>query len=67
MGKEISTDCRDEIGITVGLIDSMITLARILRTRDLSSVEVQEALKDLMADEDIHHLFADLDSSHLIY
>lgn len=49
----IKTDCREETGITVGLIDSIITQCRILRKRNLSSKEVKEAIKDLIDDEDL--------------
>ncbi len=54
----IKTDCREEIGITVGLIDSLITQCRILRKRDMSSKEVQEALRDLLDDEDLKHILS---------
>lgn len=47
------TDCRDEVGITVGLVDSIITSARVLRNRDVSPDDVKEALKDLASDEDL--------------
>jgi len=47
------TDCRTEVGITVGLIDGVIAIARVLAARDLTSHDVQEALKDLRCDEDI--------------
>jgi hypothetical protein len=50
---ETVTDCRTEEGVTVGLIDSLITICRILRRRDLSSPAIQEALKDLAQDEDL--------------
>lgn len=53
---EIITDCRSEDGITVGLIDAIITLCRILRDREIDSYEVLEALKDLKEDEDFIHL-----------
>lgn len=53
---QTSTDCRDETGITVGLIDAIITLARLLKDRDLSAVEVREALADLQTDEDVKYL-----------
>jgi hypothetical protein len=49
---EIVTDCRSETGVTVGLVDSLITTCRVLAPRDMQSVEVQEALKDLFGDED---------------
>lgn len=51
--QETFTDCRSESGITVGLIDTIITAARVLRDRDMSSEEVTEALKDLASDEDV--------------
>lgn len=52
------TDCRSEVGITVGLIDGLIAIGRILRQRELSHPEVAEALKDLAGDEDIDFLLA---------
>ena len=45
------TDCRSEIGITVGIIDSIITLCRLLSGRDMSGDEVAQALQDLRHDE----------------
>lgn len=48
-----NTDCRDEDGITVGLIDSLISISRVLAKRDFSSDSVKEALKDLGQDEDV--------------
>lgn len=50
------TDCREETGITVGLIDSLITQVRILRKRDLDKKEIKEALLDLIADEDLEYI-----------
>lgn len=50
---ETGTDCRSETGITVGLIDAIITMSRLLAQRDLSAPEVQESLKDLRQDEDL--------------
>lgn len=50
---ETSTDCRSETGITVGLVDSLISICRVLAARDLSAHEVQEALKDLRNDGDV--------------
>jgi hypothetical protein len=52
-GNNNSTDCRDEHGITVGLIDSLIAISRVLSKRDFNNDAVKEALKDLAADEDI--------------
>jgi hypothetical protein len=49
-------DCRSSEGVTVGLIDGIITAARVLRDRDLSHPAVREALADLREDEDVAHL-----------
>lgn len=53
---ETTTDCRDEVGITVSLVDALIAIARVLAKRDLGAREVQEALEDLRQDEDIRKL-----------
>lgn len=50
---ETHTDCRSEEGVTVGLIDSIISIMRILVHRDMDAKCVQEALKDLREDEDV--------------
>lgn len=47
------TDCRSPVGVTVGLIDAIISMARVLRDRDLNAPEIQEALKDLQSDNDV--------------
>lgn len=49
-------DCRSEEGITVGLLDAIISIARIVSRRDLSSSNILEALKDLRSDEDVKRL-----------
>ena len=52
---EISnTDCRTEEGITVGLVDSIITICRVIKDRDLDLPEVKKALNDLYQDEDFN-------------
>lgn len=53
MAANCTTDCRTEVGVTVGLIDSLIAIARVLAKRDLSPAEAREALADLRADEDM--------------
>lgn len=53
MVKEHSTDCRSNEGITVGLVDAIISIARVLARRDLDHPDVIEALKDLAYDEDV--------------
>ncbi len=45
------TNCRSEIGVTVGIIDAIITLCRLLHERDMSGDEVAQALQDLGHDE----------------
>ena len=50
------TDCRSEVGITVGIIDAIITLCRLLRGRDMSGDEVVQALQDLRHDENFANL-----------
>lgn len=46
------TDCRTDEGVTVGLIDALIAICRVLRKRSLSDGAIQEALRDLACDED---------------
>jgi len=53
---ENQIDCRSEEGITISLIDALITQCRILRHRNLDSSNVKEALKDLQADNDLKYL-----------
>lgn len=52
------TDGRSETGVTVGLIDSLIVVARVLRQRDLTNPDVREALADLAGDEDLAFLLS---------
>lgn len=58
---EISSDCRSEIGVTLGLVDAIISVARVLAKRDLSHPDVLEVLKDLRADEDVAYLLGSQD------
>lgn len=51
-----TTDCHTPEGITVGLIDSLISIARVLAVRDLNPPAVVEALRDLRDDSDIRIL-----------
>lgn len=53
---ETTTDCRSEEGITVGLIDAIISVARVVSKRDLSPPAVKEALRDFLADPDVMRL-----------
>lgn len=53
------TDCASEEGITVGLIDSIITAARVLATRPKKTRAVTEALKDLREDVDVAAIMGD--------
>lgn len=49
-------DCRSEAGVTMGLIDAIISIARVAAKRDLKLPAVQEALKDFAQDEDINKI-----------
>lgn len=49
---EISSEYESEEGLTIGLIDSIITAARCLRGRSLRSAAVAEALRDLRTNEE---------------
>lgn len=50
------TDCGSYEGETVGLIDSIITCAHVLRGRNLAGQAVDEALRDLQADPAVRWL-----------
>lgn len=49
----METDCRSEEGITVGLVDAIISILRVLAIRDMAYEVVQEALLDLREDPDL--------------
>lgn len=55
---DTETDCRTEEGITVGLIDSILSVAKVLKTRDLMGEAIQEALLDLQNDESIKFILS---------
>lgn len=59
MPLDSSSECRAPDGITVGLVDAMITAARVLVGRDLTSPGVREALADLRQDNDVAALLAE--------
>lgn len=53
------TDCRSPEGITVGLIDGIIAMSRIVREREdkgVSTEAVKQALEDLRQDSDVRWL-----------
>lgn len=52
------TECASKIGIAVALIEGIIATSRILWMMDLSSLEVQEALKDLSGTYELGALMA---------
>lgn len=52
----IQTDCKSEEGITVGLVDALISIARVLASRDFSPLVVKEALLDLADDDDMRKI-----------
>ena len=51
-----STDCRSEVGTTVGIVDSIIVLMGLLEERDHYQPEVKAALMDLTSTEEFHTL-----------
>lgn len=53
---ETNTNCRSEEGITVGLIDAVISICRVLKHRRLKTQACSEALKDFQSDEDVKFL-----------
>jgi hypothetical protein len=61
-----STDCRSDEGITVGLVDSILTAAHLLASRDLTPPAVQAALRDLRADADFLAHFIGLPPAALL-
>lgn len=51
---ETKSNCREESGITIGLIDGIISIGRILKDRiDTDDKNILGALDDLRDDEDI--------------
>jgi hypothetical protein len=72
---DTTTDCRTEDGVTVGLIDSIIFLARVIAPRletrgiDLGSHadSVQHALLDLEGDEDVAKVFGYLGAARKLW
>lgn len=52
------TDCRSEEGVTVGLIDSLISICRVLSKREMNTKSIQEALCDLSTDEDVNKVLS---------
>lgn len=51
MAEEVQS-CRSEVGVTVGLVDALIGIMRVLAPRDMSAKPVQEALADMFEDSD---------------
>lgn len=58
--KNITTDCRQQTGITVGLLDGLIAQIRIIRDRNLKPDEIIEVFKDLADDEDFEWLYQEV-------
>jgi hypothetical protein len=52
----IMIESKTREGMTIGLIDSIICLCRLVSERDLDTKEVQEALKDLRSDDKVIEL-----------
>lgn len=61
MDRNAVIDCRSEEGITIGLIDGLMSTARVLRRRlengDMTP-NVVEALRDFQQDEDIRYVLS---------
>jgi hypothetical protein len=57
-GEEIVVDCRSEVGITIGLLDTIMVAASVLHGRDLRDPQVQEALKDLRQSPELRRILA---------
>lgn len=53
-----TVDCRSKEGITIGLVDTILTAAHLLADRDLSGREVREALEDLLGDPELKTVLA---------
>lgn len=54
-------DCRSDDGITIGLIDSIISIAGVLSSRlenTYITLPIAEALKDLAHDDNVRNVFA---------
>jgi hypothetical protein len=51
-------DCRSTEGVTIGLIDSIMTAVHVLDARDLGGPNIKEALKDLASDNGLKRLIA---------
>lgn len=49
-------DCKSEEGITIGLIDIIMTSAVLLRGRSFNHPDVANALVDLAYDKDVNSL-----------
>lgn len=61
--KEETISCRSDEGITVGIIDSIITSLRLLKNRNLSPSSVQEALLDIGDDPDFDYLLNEIEKT----
>ncbi len=54
--KEKEVSCRSDEGVTVGIVDAIITSLRLLKNRDLKPQSIQEALLDIGDDPDFDYL-----------
>lgn len=55
-GREQPEECDSETGLTVGLIDSLLSIASVIVSRDLSPSLVWEAMKDLRSSDNMLRL-----------
>lgn len=49
-------ECKSEDGITIGLIDAILSILKVLAIRDLSPKSVKEALLDLADDTNLQNI-----------
>jgi hypothetical protein len=54
--QEKTISCRSEEGVTIGLIDSIISISRVLSKRKFNTKQIKEALADLRCDEDLQNI-----------
>lgn len=66
-------DCRSEEGITIGLIDALLSIGRVLASRIAEADQqvlgfgVKDALTDLAQDEDLRYLLEEGGKARLKY
>lgn len=67
--KDTTIDCRSEEGLTIGLIDSILTAASLLVSREMQDPAIREAIEDLRQSPELRELLwldADLPDPTLV-